>query len=715
MSTEQKSFGANMNRATAVNQNIPIPHALAFAAEKIDKGELQVAEGVVRQVLEKQPENPHANHLLGIIAHRVGRTELALDLVGKAIEKMPNVAQFHANRGEMCRILKRMDEAVIHGEKAVKLDPKFASAHSNLGIAYYDLKEYEKAQAQQEKALKLSPDLIPALNNLGSIKRANDDRPGAVELYRRVLAISPNHLESINNLGALLIEENETDEAIATLIRALKLQPNYAEAHNNIGNAFIVKEDYDKAFQAYNKALSINNQYPEPMLGLARVYKEKDKYDDASLMVKRALEINPDKAEAYCMLGDIHFKKSEYPESEDAYRKALDVEEELLGAHLGIGQVQMELGNLQEAEEKFNYAIELKPDEIAPYVLMAQVRKIKKKDPVLKRLEEHAKEIEDLPETRAMSLHFALGKAFDDVKDYDKAFPHFSAGCRIKRSKIDYSSDAMEKNGKSIREFFTEEQIERLRGGADGSGRPIFVLGMPRSGTTLVETILASHPEVFGGGELRDLLKVANQPKPGVKSEGFPMSMQGMRASDIREMGERYLACLRKYDDQTAHITDKMPANFIALGLIHLMLPDAKIVHVMRNSADICLSNFSKNFNNSQYHSYDLEEMARYYVNYAKMMEHWRKVLPKGAFYEVQYEQLVSDPEAQTRALIDYCGLEWNDACLSPHKTERSVKTASVTQVRQPVYTSSVERWRRYEAHLQPLIDALGEYAPIIK
>ncbi|MCK4507344.1 MAG: sulfotransferase, partial [Desulfuromonadales bacterium] len=336
-------------------------------------------------------------------------------------------------------------------------------------------------------------------------------------------------------------------------------------------------------------------------------------------------------------------------------------------------------------------------------------------DPILKRLEVEVENIDELPEMKAMSLQFALGKSYDDIKEYDKAFPHFIEGCRIKRSQFEYNADNQERTCKDIAEYFNEENISRLSGGTTPSDRPIFVLGMPRSGTTLVETILASHPAVYGAGELYDLLKVANQPKLGAKSEGFPISMQGLTADDVKEMGERYLVGLRKHNDDAKRVTDKMPANYMALGLIHLMLPEAKIVHVMRNPADICLSNFTKNFHNSQLHSYDLVEMGRNYVSYAKLMEHWRAVLPEGSFYEVQYEQLVTDPDKQSRSLVEYCGLEWNDACLTPHKTERGVKTASVTQVRQPVYTDSVERWRRYEKYLQPLLETLGDYAPVAK
>lgn len=712
MSNNANMDGNAAHAGGGVSQTIPIPLAMSIAAQKIDAGELRPAELMLRQILEKQPENPHAMHLLGIIAHRVGRSELALELIGKAIEKLPDQAQFHTNRGEMCRLLKRLDEAVAHGEQAVKLDPDSAAAHSNLGIAYYDLKDYDRAEACQKNALEINPELVVALNNMGSIQRARKDRQGAIAFYQRALEINPGYLESINNLGALLIEEDRTDEAIKVLLSALKINPDYADAHNNIANAFLVKEMFDQAAAAYNNALRLKPNYPEAMLGLARVHKEKEQLDESLLMAQRGLALNPEKPEAYSLLGDIYLKLARYEESEAAYLQALTLETELLSAHLGLGQLQMERGQIDLAQKTFQHAMEISPDEVAPHVFMAQARKIKHGDPVLARLESEAAGIDGMSQTKAMSLHFSLGKVYDDLKEYDRAFPHFLAGCHIKRGRIQYSADNHDKACQNIRNFFSRETIGRLSGAGDPSDLPIFVLGMPRSGTTLTETILASHPEVFGAGELHDLLRIANQPKLGVQSEGFPLSMQGLTRDDLTKMGARYIAGLRKHSASARKITDKMPANFMALGLIHLMLPNAKIIHVKRNAADICLSMFTKNFNNSQYHSYDLVELGRFYVNYAKLMEHWRQVLPEGSFCEVQYEDLVADPEVQSRRLVEFCGLAWDDACLTPHKTERTVKTASVTQVREPVYTSSVERWRRYEKHLRPLLETLGEYAP---
>ncbi|MGH8596522.1 MAG: sulfotransferase family protein, partial [Gammaproteobacteria bacterium] len=229
---------------------------------------------------------------------------------------------------------------------------------------------------------------------------------------------------------------------------------------------------------------------------------------------------------------------------------------------------------------------------------------------------------------------------------------------------------------------------------------------------TLTEQIIASHPAVHGAGELPDLLNLANQPREGVDTGSFPHNMAGLTQAEIGMLGARYVAGLRKRAPDANRITDKMPANFLCIGLIHLMLPNARIVHVKRNPVDTCLSGFSRLFKKGQPHSYDLTEIGLYYRAYARLMDHWHAVLPQGALVDVRYEDLVANNETEARRPIEYCGLEWDDACLDFFKNDRSIKTASVIQVRQPIYKTSLERWKRYRQHLGPLLDALGNLAP---
>ena len=366
---------------------------------------------------------------------------------------------------------------------------------------------------------------------------------------------------------------------------------------------------------------------------------------------------------------------------------------------------------MDRARELFRRALSFKPDNTAARIHLVQNDKVNADDENFATLLAEEHKMQDYSDNRRLSLHFALGKCYDDIKEYDKAFPHYLAGCNLKRARLSYDSAAAAQQFSELKKIFTKDFIDGLRGSGDPSSMPIFVLGMPRSGTTLTEQIIASHPDVFGAGELPDLLRVAHR-KTHPDTTTFPDNLRYLDAATLSAWGKEYITGLAERALQAKHITDKMPANFFAVPLIHLMLPSAKIIHVNRNPVDTCLSCFTRLFHRKQEHTYDLAELGRYYADYARLMDHWRKVLPAGAFYDVQYEDIVADQEGEARKLLEYCGLEWNDACLDFHKTKRQVRTASVVQVRQPIYTSSVERWRKYEKFLGPLLNELDDLVP---
>lgn len=698
------------NTMAPPKQPLSIPDAFALALRHYQDNRRSQAESLLRQIVQAAPKHAPALHLLGVIAHQSGNTELGAQFVQQAVEIAPDEAHFHSNLGEMYRLLKRLYDAIRHGEKAIALAPDNATAYSNLGIAYYDQGDLDRAQACQERALALNPNLVIALNNLGSILRDRKDKPGAIACYRKVLAIDPGYIESVSNLGSVLTESDQPEEAVKLLLPLVKSHPQYADAHCNIANAFLMLEQLDKAVFGFNQALVLKPDYPEACVGLARTLQEQTKPAEALAMVERALALVPDKAEAHSLLGNI-YSESGYPEkAQQAYARALELDATLVSAYLGRGHLLMENGDLQGAEADFRHGLGLDEGNLGARLALTQVTKVKQDDANMAALVAESEKIDTMPETKAMPLHFALGKCFEDTKQYDLAFEHYQKGCQLKRKRIEYSADNTDLAGQNIRAFFTREKIDQLRGSGCNSSLPIFVLGMPRSGTTLTETILASHPMVYGAGELNDILAIANQPGDG--SLNYPLNLQGVTQTELKLMGERYVQDLQARSPESPRITDKMPANFNCVGLIHLMLPNAKIVHVRRNPVDTCVSCYTRLFNKSQYQSYDLEEIGRYYRHYAKMMAHWREVLPAGAFYEIQYEDIVADQEGQARALLEYCGLEWNAACLDFHKTERNVRTASVTQVRQPIYKTSVEKWRQYEKHLAPLLNALGDLVP---
>ena len=313
-----------------------------------------------------------------------------------------------------------------------------------------------------------------------------------------------------------------------------------------------------------------------------------------------------------------------------------------------------------------------------------------------------------LPMEDRRDLHFALGKAYADLDQRERSFHHLLEGNALKRREFVY--DEAETLGflDRIRTVFTAELMHSKRGLGDASMVPIFIVGMPRSGTTLVEQILASHPKVFGAGELKEFSKAATSLGMSNGALSFPEVVPALSAEQLRQLGTSYLDGVAAAAPKAERITDKMPANFSFVGLIHLALPNARIIHMRRDPIDTCLSCFSQLFAGDVPYCYNLGELGRYYRAYQTLMEHWRRVLPAGLMLEVEYEKVVADIEGQARQTVAYCGLEWDDACLDFYKTQRPIRTASATQVRQPIYRTSVGRWKPYQHLLQPLIKELG-------
>jgi tetratricopeptide (TPR) repeat protein len=698
--------------ARAQSRQMTLREAVALAEQQQAQGQLAQAESTLRQILSAHARYAPALHLLGVVVHQQGQTELAIELLTQAIEVDPDQPLYHSNRGEMCRIVGRLDEAIASGERAIALDPRAVAALSNVGIAYYDREDFERAEAYQRRALSIDPRFVPALNNMGSIRRKQKNADAAIEYYQKVLAINPAYAEARNNLGAVLTETERYEEAVTMLTDAIRLRPNYPDAHSNLGLAYCGLEQVDRAFEAFSRALTLRPDYVEALMGLARVLQEKSNLPEAEKVAQRALALAPERADVHALLGGLYAEMGFPERATAAYEQSLALDPDLVRAHLGLGTLLMELGQLDRAEACFGRALELDAGGMAARVSLTLVRKTTKDDDNLAALAKEAERIDTLPRPKAMALHFALGKCFDDIGECDRAFTHFAAGCRLKRATLEYDPNAFDRVIDELIAVFDAGAMQRLRGRGEPSDLPVFVLGMARSGTTLTEQIIASHPLVHGAGELPDLLELAHRPRGAATTLPYPQNMRGLTHADLALLGGRYVAGLRKRSATALRITDKMPANFLCIGLVHLMLPNARVVHVRRNPVDTCLSGFTRLFNKGQPHSYDLTELGRYYRGYARLMEHWRRVLPEGAMLEVQYEDLVADNETQARRLIDYCGLAWDDACLEFFKNDRSIRTASVIQVRQPIYRTSLERWKRYEKHLGPLLDALGDLVP---
>jgi tetratricopeptide (TPR) repeat protein len=365
------------------------------------------------------------------------------------------------------------------------------------------------------------------------------------------------------------------------------------------------------------------------------------------------------------------------------------------------GALFMEFGRKDEAVKALEEAAKTFPN--APGILFSQtdLRRLVAGDPLIAQMQALLAR-EGISLADRATLHFGLGKAFLDIGDSEQAFDHYNEGNRLKRSTFAYDADANERWMASIAEVFSPALLAAKADMGARSDLPVFVVGMPRSGTTLVEQILASHPMIHGAGELKRLQTLVD----GIA--GFPVSVPNMTAEQLRGLGDAYLGFVKPLAAGRRHVVDKMPSNFLHAGLIRLVLPDARIIHCRRDPVDTCLSCYTKLFAGEQAFTYNQTELGRFHRAYLRLMAHWRASLPASHFLEVDYEAVVEDVEREARRMLDFLGLPWNDTVLRFHETQRPVRTASVNQVRQPIYRTSAGRWRKHEAYLQRLLAALN-------
>ncbi len=490
----------------------------------------------------------------------------------------------------------------------------------------------------------------------------------------RALAIGPASAELHNDLGAYLVTLKRNDDAVAHFRHACALSPDFAFAHNNLGNALVALGKHQEAVASYRAAFGINPAFAEAYANMGSALAELHHPEDALPFFERALALNP----------------------------------HLPGTHNSRGQAFVALGHLPDARDSFIRAISLQPDRAEYYHGLASCTRLSEDDPHFRAMQALAESLPSMDETEQTQLHFALAKAYENQKRYEQAFTHFLAGNASRRRRMDYDETAVLERMRRFEPAFDREMMRRAPSRGDRPDVPIFIVGMPRSGSTLVEQVLASHRDVFGGGELMhfpdEALMLEREDSAALRQVVASMSDE-----DFAALGARYRKKLQALAPGAPRITDKLPSNCHYLGLIRMALPDARIIHTRRDPVDTCLSCFAQTFSAGLAFTNDLGDLGRYYRSYAEMMAHWRRVLPEGAMLEVQYEDLVADFEPQVRRILEYCDLEWDPRCLDFHETRRPVNTASAAQVRQPIYQRSSGRARGYGRLLAPLFDALGE------
>lgn len=576
-------------------------------------------------------------------------------------------------------------------------------------VAAQQAGNFAAAEQRYREILRVVPEHSDATHFLGLLAHQTGHAQAARDLLQRAIVLGPRSALYRHNLASVLREQGRYAEAEARYREAIALRPDYADAWTGLAMAQAARNQFAEALTSYQQAVFLDQGNLDARLGYGAMLLELTRRSEALDWYREMQAQAAGDAEQLHRIGLAWREAGEAEAAQRCFEEALELRPEFVEAHNSLGIALGDLGDFTAAERHYREALRLRPDYVSAWHNLVSMTRLDSDDTLKTGLQMLTSKVTELVPADASMLHFVLGKVHDDAGNYAQAFEHFIEANRLKRATLDYDESRQAKFFNDFTRYFDSGFIRsRSDSGARGN-LPIFIIGMSRSGTTLVEQILASHPQVHGAGELHLLRRCIHREFGGGENEDeLPARLAQMDSAGFARIGDRYLGALAELAPDAARITDKLPGNMALVGLIHLAFPDAHIIHCVREPRDTCVSCFSKLFTTGHAFSYELGELGRFYRLYQELMQHWRTVLPAGRMLEIQYENLITDTEIQTRRLLEFCGLPWDDRCLRFNETRRAVKTASLAQVRQPIYTSSKGRWQHYREYLEPLERALA-------
>ncbi|MGI9271326.1 MAG: tetratricopeptide repeat-containing sulfotransferase family protein [Woeseiaceae bacterium] len=638
----------------------------------INSGQADEAEKISRETVQQYPDDANMTALLGAILVKKKQLVEAESVLRRAIELAPSFAKPYEDLGYSLLLRGRPKEAVGVLQDATRLDPSLELAWLNLGKSLAMTGSAKEADVAFEKSF----DLNPVRKKLAFA--AEHQREGrydeAAKLYREVLNANPKNVDALRMLGVMAFADGNIDEAERLFRRTVAAAPDFVNAILDLGVAL----------------------------------KEQSRIEEAIECFRQSTRLEPNNVKAHFQLAQILAPAALSNEAIDSYERVLELRPQHAGALLGMGHVLKTMGRQEEAIESYRKCIESKPGKGEVYWSLANLKTYRLSGDDIAAMEKQIL-VDDLTDESHVNFLFALAKAYEDRDDFDKAWEYYVAGNLKRRMLEHYDPVRLETRDDAIIEVFDKELLDEHSGLGNTDPSPIFILGLPRSGSTLLEQILASHSMVEGTAELPYIQRVERSlSKNRADGINYPEAVRELGEQHFKSLGQDYLDAAKLHRvEGTPRFIDKMPNNFPSVGFMHLILPNAKIIDARRYPLDSCLSNFRQLFGQGQPFTYDLSDIGEYFLEYQRMMDYWHEVLP-GRVLTVQYEEVVTDLETQVRRLLDYCDLPFEDACLRYHETDRPVRTASSEQVRQPVYTNSVHFWRKHEKNLGELIEVLG-------
>jgi tetratricopeptide (TPR) repeat protein len=617
--------------------------------------------------------------------------------------KAPAGPEAHAVflRGFKAHCAGRLDEAAAAYRGALELNPDHPDALHFFGMILGDRGDLPRAYAMVRRSLELKGNDADYWANAATLAQRLGKPEEAVAAYRKSLRLVPDHAERHMHLGSLLLFMQQAAAAADELKLVLKLNPAMGQAWFLLGNALIQlpSPDVEGALAAYRNAYSRMPRNAELNISLSTALMVAHQPEEALKVLLEAVDLDPRNAAVWSNLGKLWMEREEAGKSIECYEKSVSLTPQAVEPRVALGVAYKNIGNFTQALRCFDEVLKLQPGNTAALVQQLEIRRFEDaNDPVIAWAISAVSAPGDPGKDKA-AICFSLGKVLDRLGKYDEAFRYFEKGNEFSANKL-FDREAYRSSVDRVIARYTREFMDGLSAAASPSAQPIFIVGMPRSGTSLTEQILSSHPEVAGGGERGFWTYAENKVESG-EWRLDPAGMREIASRALEDIGTVAGAAGRR------HVTDKMPDNFKRLGLIHSIFPNARFIHVRRHPIDNCLSIFFQDFVGHEYR-HRLADLAFYYQEYRRLMAHWRTVIPEDRLLEFDYEELVANQEQVTRRLLEFCGLEWDPACLNFQENRRVVKTASIMQVRQKMYSSSVDRWRNYEAYvgdLMPLLD----------
>lgn len=524
--------------------------------------------------------------------------------------------------------------------------------------------------------------------------------------YQKALELQPNDPGILNNFGNALYLDNKLEEAADVLERVISIKPDYADAHNNLGNIYRTLNNNALAIKHYENAVKLYPHQYEVLLNLAYMYAERISHPElAESYFRKALAIKPDSIEAMSGISDMLCFQGKLDDALIFIKQVQAKLKDEPGPIAAEADIYERTGNYNEAYKLVRKIIDKKISHpVNTDVFMKICDKFNCCDEALTEGEKLISN-QDITPKYIQNTHFGLGKLYDKLRRYDEAFMHYKAGNEA--LDIVFDPHAFKIRIDNLISTYNSESIANIAKSNIDTKLPIFIIGMPRSGTSLTEQILASHPEVCGAGELNDINEItAGLPETLNVTQPYPACITLLTSNTCNNLAQRYLDKLTNLCAEHRYVTDKMPHNFLNIGLISLLFPQAKIIHCVRDPRDTCLSIYFQNFGWLHPYGTRLDWLGAYYQEYARIMKHWKAL--KIPIHTVKYDDMVNDQKTTTRKMLEYCNLKWDDACLDFHKDKRMVATASYGQVRQKIYTKSLARWKNYEKDIAVLVDNLG-------